>query len=36
MKDFRPISIVGRVYKVIVKILANKLRNVMSGLVRER
>ena len=33
MKDFRPISLVGSVYKLIVKVLANRLEKVMHGLV---
>ena len=35
MKDFKPISMIGRVYKVISKVLANRIRNVMGGLVGE-
>ena len=33
LKDFRPISLVGRVYKLIAKLLANRLKKVMHGLV---
>ena len=33
MKDFRPISLVGSVYKLIAKVLANRLKKVMHGLV---
>ena len=33
MKDFRPISLVGSVYKLIDKVLANRLKKVMHGLV---
>ena len=33
MKDFRPISLVRSVYKLIVKVLANRLKKVMHGLV---
>lgn len=32
-KDFRPISMVGCLYKIIVKLLSNKLIRVMDGLV---
>ena len=33
MKDFRPISLVGSLYKLIAKDLANRLKKVMNGLV---
>ena len=33
LKDFRPISLVGSMYKLIAKVLANKLKKVMNGLV---
>ena len=33
MKDFRPISLVGSLYKLIAKVLANRLKKVMNGLV---
>ena len=33
LKDFRPISLVGSIYKLIAKVLANKLKKVMNGLV---
>ena len=35
IKDFRPISMIGCIYKVVVKVLANQLRKVMNGLVGE-
>ena len=35
IKDFRPISMVGCVYKVIAKILSRRLKGVMCGLVSE-
>ena len=34
-KDFRPISLVGSLYKLIAKVLANKLKKVMSKLVNK-
>ena len=33
LKNFRPISLVGSMYKLIAKVLANKLKRVMNGLV---
>ena len=33
LKDFRPISLIGSIYKPIAKVLANKLKKVMNGLV---
>ena len=35
IKDFRPISLVGRIYKLLSKVLANKLRRVMDNLISE-
>nr|XP_029153455.1 uncharacterized protein LOC114927581 [Arachis hypogaea] len=35
IKDFRPISLVGYVYKVISKVLVRRMRSVMPGLVGE-
>ena len=34
-KDFRPISLVGSLYKLIVKVLANRLKKVMGPLVNK-
>ena len=34
-KDYRPISMVGCVYKVIAKVLANRIHSVMNELVGE-
>ena len=33
IKDFRPISLVGILYKLLAKVLANRLKKVMSRLV---
>ena len=33
IKDYRPISMVGCIYKVIAKILAQRIKKVMGGLV---
>jgi hypothetical protein len=34
-RDFRPISLVGSVYKILAKVLANRLKQVLGGLVSE-
>ena len=33
IKDFRPISLIGSIYKLLAKVLANRLRGVLDGLV---
>ena len=33
IKDFRPISLVGGIYKIIAKVLANKMRSIMDRVI---
>ncbi|GKV26308.1 hypothetical protein SLEP1_g35639 [Rubroshorea leprosula] len=35
LKDYRPISLIGCVYKLLAKVLANRLKSVMSDIVSE-
>ena len=35
IKDFRPINLVGGIYKIISKVLANHLRRVANGLISD-
>jgi hypothetical protein len=35
IRDFRPITLIGSVYKILAKVLANRLRKVLDGLVSE-
>ncbi|KAK3185009.1 hypothetical protein Dsin_032295 [Dipteronia sinensis] len=35
LKDFRPISLVGSMYKVLAKVLANRLKKVMNYVIGE-
>ena len=35
VRDFRPISLIGGVYKIIAKVLANRLKMVLGDIVHE-
>ena len=35
IRDFRPISVVGSMYKLLVKVLANRLARILDRLVSE-
>lgn len=35
LKDFRPVSLVGGVYKIMAKLLAERLKRVVDGLVKK-
>ncbi|GKV32374.1 hypothetical protein SLEP1_g40985 [Rubroshorea leprosula] len=35
LKDYRPISLIGSLYKILAKVLANRLKSIMDGLICE-
>ena len=35
VRDFRPISLLGGIYKILSKVLANRLKRVISGIISE-
>ena len=35
VRDFRPISLVGDIYKILSNVLANRLKRVISGIISE-
>ena len=35
LKDFKPISLVGSLYKILAKVLANRLKKIMGDLVSD-
>ena len=35
VKDFRPISLVGGIYKIISKVLVNQIRRVVHGIISD-
>ena len=35
IRDFKPISLVGSIYKLLAKVLANRLKSVLGGVVSE-
>jgi len=35
LNDFRPISLVGSIYKILAKIIANRLRHVIGSIIAE-
>ena len=36
LNDYRPISLIGCMYKIVTKILANRLKKIMSNFIDER
>lgn len=33
LKDFRPITLIGSIYKILVKVLAKRLQNIMPAII---
>ena len=36
LDDYRPVSLIGYMYKIVTKLLANRLKKIMSSIIDER